>query len=534
MIAKKTRPVLNVKTENVFSEKIEDPVVIEPQDTITLEFSDELDEKTIHDGIKIYKVKSSLKEDDVDVNVRINKNAPNTVSISSSDDSLFEEGYLFRISLGEGLKSVGGASLNQELNGYFAVEYPLKLDSDGSTESNSTRSRILCISDLHLGVNDSYSELTRNRKFLVDFLDRVKVSPDIKELVIAGDLIDEWFHPMEIDTFNGGTQQDFVKSLALNNKEVFDAFNSIIEDGKIKVTYVPGNHDLLINSENIQSIMPGISEVRDVKGLGVYSPEGFPMMAIEHGHRYNFYCAPDYTNKYVTQTDSILPPGYFFTRMAVTSVIQGRPKIDPKFPTVKPNDLGTEQYNYFLYWNVWKGLISDFPIKQGLDAQIIKTNIDGYTHNYAIGDVLPSQDPDNGYIFPKLYKGIIESWEDRQEKNMVPVKIPVEEAVLKGAFASHLDDQSMLQFFNNPQSDKRIVIFGHSHEARVITSFNEKLEKNVYVNSGTWIDSNSCSMTFVSITPPKDDDTNTVFINLCQYTEDGEVKKLTSEAMSKS
>ena len=77
---------------------------------------------------------------------------------------------------------------------------------------------------------------------------------------------------MKLDTFNGKTQLDFIKSVAFNNKPVIDAFNSIIKDGNVKVTYVPGNHDLLINSEDIQSIMPGISEARDVKGLGAYVP----------------------------------------------------------------------------------------------------------------------------------------------------------------------------------------------------------------------------------------------------------------------
>ena len=89
-----------------------------------------------------------------------------------------------------------------------------------------------------------------------------------------------------------------------------------------------------------------------------------------------------------------------------------------------------------------------------------------------------------------LFDGIIENWDERQDLNLVPVNIPVEESVLGGAFADFLDEQSGFQFFDNPDSDKRIVIFGHSHEARIITSLNEKQEKNVYVNSGTWIDKN--------------------------------------------
>ena len=186
-----------------------------------------------------------------------------------------------------------------------------------------------------MGADDSYSETIKDRDALVNFLDHVRISPNIKELVIAGDLIDEWFVPMHLDTFSGETQLDFVKSVASNNKQVIDAFNRIINDGLIKVTYIPGNHDILINSDDIQSIMPGISEARDVRGLGAYTPDDLSELIIEHGHRYNFYCAPDHSNRSVTNTDSILPPGYFFTRMATSSVIQGRPKMNFFFLRLK-------------------------------------------------------------------------------------------------------------------------------------------------------------------------------------------------------
>jgi len=201
------------------------------------------------------------------------------------------------------------------------------------------------------------------------------------------------------------------------------------------------------------------------------------------------------------------------------------------FPPVHKNDLGDVQFLYYLYWNVWKGLISDLPVKEGLDKKVINTNIDGFTECYALNDVLPYQNSNNDYIDVNLYKGIIETWDERQDKNLVPVKIPTDEAVLKGAFASHLDDQSHVQFFNNPDSNKRIVIFGHSHEARVITSFNEQEEKQVYVNSGTWIDKNNCTMTFVAIIPPKNEDSSLTFANLYQFNPQGSVKKLESQAL---
>jgi UDP-2,3-diacylglucosamine pyrophosphatase LpxH len=525
------RPVLNVEIDIPFSDKIGDPSIINSKGSLNLVFSDALDMNTVSDGIKLYKIKSDNTE--VEENVIIDKigNSLSAINISKSDNSKFTEGEEYKLSINN-LRSLGGAALKEEFNSYFAVDYSFNLDLEGISDLNGERSLVICISDIHLGINDIYSEITGNRDALVKFLNQVRVSPNVKELVIAGDLIDEWFIPMNLDTFNGKTQRDFVKSVAFNNKPVIDAFNEIISDNNVKVTYVPGNHDILIDSDDIQSIMPGISQARDVRGLGVYTPDDVPEMLIEHGHRYNFYCAPDISNRSLTGTDTILPPGYFFTRMATSSVIQGRPKRDVDLPVVNKNNLGLDQYRYFLYWNVWKGLVTDFPINEGLDEKVINTGIDGFTDSYAINDVLPYQDSADESIKVNLYDGIIESWDERQKLNLVPVNIPVEEAVLRGAFASFLDDQSGIQFFDNPDSDKRIVIFGHSHEARVITSLNEKQEKNIYVNSGTWIDKNKCTMTFVAIIPQKDDDSAPTYVNLYQYSQSGLIQRLESQAIT--
>jgi len=522
---------LTVKTDIPLSINMEDPFVVDPAEYIKLIFSEDIDISTVSSGIKLYKVKSDGKEVEENIIITTDENSESTIYIKVNN-TRFGEGEEYKLSINRELKSFNGKSLPQEFINYFAMDYSFNLDSKGILDLNNERSLIVCISDIHLGMDDSYAEIKDNRDALVNFLNHIRISPNVKELVIGGDLIDEWFIPMHINTFNGKSQLDFVKSVVINNKPVIDAFNNIIKDGKVKVTYVPGNHDLLINSEDIQSIMPGISEARDVRGLGAYSPQDFPEIVIEHGHRYNFYCAPDHSNQSLTQTDSILPPGYFFTRMATSSVIQNRPKIDMKIPPVYKNDLGIDQYHYFLYWNVWKGLITSFPVNEGLDKKEIITGIDGFTDPYAIKDILPYQEAENEYIDVNLYKGIIEAWDERQDNNLVPVKVPIEEAILNGALASNLDDQSTRQYFNNPVSDKKIVIFGHSHEARIITSFKENHEKNIYVNSGTWIDKNECTMTFVVVTPQKNKDATPTYVSLYQYSKNGDVNKLDSHAIT--
>ena len=107
---------------------------------------------------------------------------------------------------------------------------------DPFTNDGNKRDLVVVISDLHLGADLAYAELNDNRKPLEKFLGKVRVSRNIKELIIDGDLVDEWFVPATIDTYQGKDQASFVKRIATINKEVFAAFNRIIQEGNIKVT----------------------------------------------------------------------------------------------------------------------------------------------------------------------------------------------------------------------------------------------------------------------------------------------------------
>jgi metallophosphoesterase superfamily enzyme len=171
---------------------------------------------------------------------------------------------------------------------------PADTDTDPFSNGGNERNMIVVVSDVHLGADLDYAECNKNLPALEKLLNQIKAAPNVKELVIGGDLVDEWFVPATTDTYQGKDQSDFVRRIAVANKGVFDAINSIIMERSILVTYVPGNHDLTITAANIESILPGINQARDEKlGLGTYSPVDCPKIAIEHGHRYNFFCAPD-------------------------------------------------------------------------------------------------------------------------------------------------------------------------------------------------------------------------------------------------
>lgn len=393
------------------------------------------------------------------------------------------------------------------------------------TNEGNERNMIVILSDLHLGADLAYAECNKNLPSLQKLLKQINKSPNIKELVIAGDLLDEWFVPATIDTYAGKDQRDFVQRIATTNKGVIDGFNKIIKSGKVLVTYVPGNHDLSITAENIDLILPGINQARDKEqGLGTYSPNDYPKIAIEHGHRYNFFCAPDPISNQDIAPGTIMPPGYFFTRIAALHILQKDPTPGDKMPVVTPNvSGGTSQNSLFAYWKLWEWAINYLPIKEKLDEKIIITNVNGFTKTYAVNDLVPYQLTAGGQLDVNLFKGIQDTWNQRQLLNRVTVNIPVAQAISKASSAEETDNQAKIQYFINPNSDKRIVIFGHTHVAKISSSNNYNGQKSIYANSGTWIDHNPNLTTtnFIVITPQNNNASSQTHVKL--YNFEGEI-----------
>lgn len=389
--------------------------------------------------------------------------------------------------------------------------------SNGSAE----RSMIVVVSDMHLGADMTYAECNVNRKSLEKLLKQISVSQNVKELVIAGDLIDEWFVPADVDTYQGNEQSDFVLRIATANQGIFDAFNQIIQDGKILVTYVPGNHDLAITEANVDLVLPGINQARDEQqGLGTYTPSDFSVLAIEHGHRYNFSCAPDPMSNQNIAPGSIMPPGYFFTRIAALHVNQKCTKAGDTFAAVTQNLSADEsQTMAFEYWKSWVDLMTLFPVTNKFDEKVIITHINGFTENYSINDLMPYQLTPEGIIDMNLFKGIQDNWDARETVNKVAIKFSVSQAIADADDNGKTDAQAKVQYFMNPASDKRIVVFGHTHDPKIISSDNYNSLKSIYVNSGTWIDNNPklTTMNFVVITPQNDDASSKTHVDLYNF-----------------
>ena len=367
-------------------------------------------------------------------------------------------------------------------------------------ESAPGRNQTVVISDIHLGANAAFAEIRENKPVLTKFLTQLKDSKDTAELVIAGDLMDQWFLPMDYEMPE--SLSIFNDEIVKNNQEIVDAINLIIKEGNIRVTYVPGNHDILFNEAEAARIFPGINQARDAAGVGTYRASN---IAVEHGHRYNIACAPDpFSNTEITGGGSILPYGYFFTRIATSSILEGKPKSPNTISEISPDGLDAVQMDYYKYYMSWKGYLSSLPVKESFSDKVIKTGVDGYAQPFSISDIIPSQGED-GKLTVNLFSGLIENWPERQSINHVPSPISAGDAVVKAATAEFTDAQAQTQYFDRDAS-VRVVIFGHSHIATVTTSKNLEGDDVIYANSGTWIDHqpDAPSCTYVVVTPSQD------------------------------
>ncbi len=198
-----------------------------------------------------------------------------------------------------------------------------------------------------------------------------------------------------------------------------------------------------------------------------------------------------------------MPPGYFFTRIAALHVVQNCRTPHDSVPLVTRNIPGNESQDLlFGYWKLWNATLNMFRITNNFDEKIIVTNVNWLRGSYSVKDLLPYQRGAGGLIELKIYKGIQDTWNRRQTLNHVAVSIPVALAMRHVAEAAETDRQASVQYFMNPESDKRIVVFGHTHDAKIISSDNHNGQKSIYANSGTWIDRNPklTTMNFVVIT----------------------------------
>lgn len=395
-------------------------------------------------------------------------------------------------------------------------------------EGSDKKNKIVVISDIHIGIDDKYAENVKNRAILIDFLKRLQTTKDVSELVIDGDFLDEWFLPVDYPSYTD--VQKFYKDVVANNKGVIDELNNVANSG-IKLVYIPGNHDMTQENEVLQDAIPKIVQVRDAKGLGTYYTGDRKEVAIEHGHRYDVFSAPDtVTNaKLCGNDDTILPAGYFYARYAATWVLEGRPKVEKKLPEVTkvPDKSDKDQYGAYLYYSILKNISTRMTPKEDINEKIFKMHMAGFDNDYTYLDFFPAQQADGRISAPVLFQDIQRTWAERQKINQVKVPNDFLEAVSGTLDWNYYYQQAKTQNLENSKENVDVVVFGHTH----VPAYHVLENGKYYVNDGTWIDHNTdypeATRTFAVITTGEK-----TTAGLYKYEEDGSVVDI-SESVNK-
>ncbi|MDD2932141.1 MAG: hypothetical protein PHO39_10805, partial [Fermentimonas sp.] len=248
--------------------------------------------------------------------------------------------------------------------------------------------------------------------------------------------------------------------------------------------------------------------------------------------RYDFFNAIAPEANESEAPGAITPPGYFFARIAANSFTNPTTEeAATKVPAVILIDsTNAEQYSKNVYYSLWKRVLEEtIYVNDSFSEPIITTKVGKFTKNYAVNDILPQNSPTDGSIQMKLYNGLFTqaNWNARQEYNNVAVLNEINESIVGSLNTSFLDDQGETQYFKNPDSNVRLVVFGHTHEPMIKASTNLKKESCLYVNSGTWedkktrdknaaIDQDALKMDFVVI-DPLGSEKKSLLVKLCQY-----------------
>lgn len=357
-----------------------------------------------------------------------------------------------------------------------------------TTAHSASKNKLVFISDLHMNVDAPYSWLVKQAHNLAGFLDTLNSRSDVAELIILGDMLDDWVSPVKY------TPQSFADILADNyNNGVVPGLQQVCNNSEIAVTYVTGNHDMLSfksqNRDIISNAFPGMNIVSDSPGLGAYTRDN--VIWAEHGHRYTLFNAPDTWSR----SNGHLPLGYFISRLAASkSVSSGKVITSPdvldqfiKSPT---------KVNEYLIQGGYEGkvgnVIDDAFIIALFNAIAIWSGNwpwDRFTMN---GTDNLTNDPSVEDI-ACTYDTIFSGWPSQQ--NIVDHY----ESVWNDL--GHLTSAANL-LFEMPERIKdlypftpRIVLFGHTHQAAF--QFHSGEEESIYANTGTWIDGKP--MTWVEV-----------------------------------
>ena len=362
----------------------------------------------------------------------------------------------------------------------FAVLFAFILLA-GRVSGAAERNKIIFLSDLHMNVDAGYSWLVDHADDLANFLVGLENRDDVAEVVILGDLVDQWVVPMK------NTPNTFIDVLtAGNNAAIVAALQRLCANPDLKVTYVTGNHDMLSfeaqNKATLRAVFPGLKIVSESPGMGAYTKN--KVVWAEHGHRYTMFNAPDTWS----HRGSHLPLGYFISRMAATkSVASGQvvttPDLLDRFVKEPGKVSGT------------RGAFSDAFIIGVFDAVALWCGVLPW-NKFTMDDLDDFLTDPWALRISVIYDRIYSRWPVRQDR-VSPIEAVWDDIGHLGGAANLIFEMPAYLRGKYPFTP-RIILFGHTHEAAF--QYHAGGVDTIYANTGTWIDKKPMTWVEIGIT----------------------------------
>lgn len=352
--------------------------------------------------------------------------------------------------------------------------------------------KTIYISDIHMGTARSEYPVDGKHPWgwlgqehadrLARFLNGCMADPDIADVVILGDLFDDWVIPPDLDPKQADGYGDIFTAVANapQNRMLMDAFRAVAGHPATRLHYVPGNHDMYLTEAALSGMIPDVVFHSDGgPGLGHYADEG---VRAEHGSRLCLFNAPDGRS----HPGGELPMGYFLARAVAGKV--ARTGKGESFLNILDKAIGRFQDEPDWADKVFKATMVDAGMWP--DGEFV-LGLDGFSATMTAGEAAD--------MFSQIY----EQWNPAEHEGV-------------GAGTALRADGGLLgtaidrAFYE--RHGVKVVICGHTHTALmngrppVVQPADTPAEpcRRIYANTGSWVDDKEARTTFVETEHDRD------------------------------
>jgi UDP-2,3-diacylglucosamine pyrophosphatase LpxH len=379
--------------------------------------------------------------------------------------------------------------------GWPAVFETVNLNIAKTKEGNMGGKKRIFISDVHM--NAGWSLAPQSGKYCYDWLGKSEAEdfaaflaslltyPDLEEVVFIGDLMDNWVCPVDQAP---PTFDDIVN--APGNQEIVQQLKKLCKTKGIRVVYLPGNHDMGVTKEFIESKFEGM-----IFGGTAHFNSSYctGRVRAEHGSAHAMFNSPDPLNSPANR----IPLGYYISRVAATRMHNTEKGdrhicsyVDDLLETLGPQKLPA---------SVFEAMLEEAKLKESVTIITSPRGVEPLEEVYAS-------------VIKERYANLYEQWQQQYGPGLAYKAVMAEIGWLEDA-ADRLCKKS----------GTNVVIFGHSHDWDL-----DKdawfVDDRIYANCGTWCDGKE--RTFVET--QKDRDEKIQIVRVMEW-KDGKVSELAME-----